>query len=125
MFPQIIWAEVVDISIDELQSIMASDNIVIIDVRTPKEWRQTGIVEGSLPIMFFDEKRRPHAQEWMRQASAHIAPEQELILICRSGNRSRVIANYLIRQHGYKRVYNVKHGIKQWLRSGHKTVAAE
>lgn len=120
-----IWAEVVDISIDELQSKLASGDIVVIDVRTPKEWRQTGIVEGSLPIMFFDEKRQPHTQEWMRQASAHISPEQEFILICRSGNRSKIIANYLSRQHGYKRVYNVKDGIKQWLRRGHKTIAPE
>lgn len=120
--PQIVWAEVIDISIGELQSMIELENAVLIDVRTPKEWQQTGIVEGSIPIMFFDEKRKPHVQEWMRQAATHIAPEREVILICRSGNRSKIIANYLIQQHGYSRVYNVKAGIKQWLRLGHKTV---
>ncbi len=120
--PHIVWAEVVDISINELQTMIESENSVLIDVRTPKEWHQTGIVEGSIPIMFFDEKRRPRVQEWMSQAAPYIAPERDLILICRSGNRSKIIANYLIQQHGYTRVYNVKAGIKQWLRLGHKTV---
>lgn len=120
---QAVRAEVIDISIDEMQSLMTSDDIVVIDVRTPREWQQTGIVAGSLPIMFFDERRKPLAQEWLDQASAHIASNQELILICRTGNRSKIIANYLTQQHGYERVYNVKKGITQWLRLGHKTVA--
>lgn len=123
--PRILWAEVVDIDIKELQTMISSGDIVVIDVRTPKEWQQTGIVKGSIPIMFFDEKRRAHTQEWMNQASVYIAPENEVVLICRSGNRSKTIANYLSQQHGYKRVYNVKGGIKQWLRLGNKTVASE
>ena len=125
LLPGVIWAEVVDIDIKELQTMNSSGDIVVIDVRTPKEWQQTGIVKGSIPIMFFDEKRKAHAREWMNQASAHITPENEVILICRSGNRSKTIANYLSQQHGYKRVYNVKGGIKQWLRFGNKTVAPE
>lgn len=125
LLPSVIWAEVVDIDTKELQTMISSGNIVVIDVRTPKEWQQTGIVEGSIPIMFFDEKRKAHAQKWIHQASAHIAPENEVILICRSGNRSKTIANYLSQQHGYKRVYNAKGGIKQWLRHGNKTVAPE
>ena len=122
LMPCTLLAEVVDISINELQTMIESKQAVVIDVRTPREWQQTGIVEGSIPIMFFDEKRRPHAQEWLNQAAAHLTSEQELILICRSGNRSKIIANYLVRQHGYTRVYNVKAGIQQWLRLGHKTV---
>ena len=123
LYPQAIWAEVVDISVDELRKMLATKDIVIVDVRTPKEWRQTGIVESSVPIMFFDEKGKPHAQHWMSKIAAYVAPDDELILICRSGNRSRIIANYLSQQHGFRRIYNVKNGIKKWLRLGLKTVA--
>ena len=121
--PHVAGAEVVDISINELQTMIESEDVVLIDVRTPKEWRQTGIVEGSIPIMFFDEKRKPHAQEWMNQAAPYLESQREIILICRSGNRSKIIANYLIQQHGHARIYNVKPGIRQWLRLGHKTIA--
>jgi len=31
-------------------------NIKIIDIRTPAEWRETGIVNGSYTLMFFNEK---------------------------------------------------------------------
>ena len=119
---QIALAEVVDIDIKKFQTLLDS-GVVVIDVRTPKEWRQTGVVEGSIPIMFFDEKRKPHAQQWMSEAGDYSSPDQDLILICRSGNRSKTIANYLTQRHGYKRVYNVKGGIKEWLRLGNKTVA--
>ncbi len=120
--PHVVWAEVVNISINELKTMIESEGVVLIDVRTPKEWQQTGIVEGSIPIMFFDEKRKPHVQEWMTQAAPHMKSAREIILICRSGNRSNIIANYLIQRHGYKRIYNVKTGIQQWLRLGHKTI---
>ena len=123
--PLAIRAEVVDITIEQLQTLMVSEDVTIIDVRTPREWQQTGIVTGSIPIMFFDEKRRPHAEQWLQQVSIYTTPEQELVLICRTGNRSKIIANYLVKQQGYTRVYNVKDGIKHWLRLGHETVAPQ
>ena len=47
---------------------MVEQDVVIIDVRTPGEWQQTGIVEGSIPIMFFNERNQPLADEWLAQA---------------------------------------------------------
>ena len=45
----------------ELNQVWATPQFVekkmkIIDIRTPAEWRETGIIEGSYTIMFFDEK---------------------------------------------------------------------
>ena len=42
----------------------------------------------------------------------------EVIVICRSGNRSSVIANLLTEQAGYAKVYNVTHGISRWIQEG-------
>ncbi len=97
----------------------------MIDVRTPGEWKQTGIVEGSVPIMFFDEKRMPHAEEWMQQASKHINPDSPVAIICRSGSRSKVVGNFLIKEHGYQHVYNVTGGIVSWIAEGNKIVGVE
>lgn len=33
---------------------LVDSKIKIIDIRTPSEWKTTGIVKGSFPIMFFD-----------------------------------------------------------------------
>lgn len=114
-------AEVKDIGIDELKALM-SEGVTVIDVRTPGEWAQTGIVDGSIPIMFFDEKRKAHPIKWLNSASSYIQPGKKVALICRSGNRSKVIGKYLVKHHGYQHVYNVKGGIISWVKHGNKTV---
>ncbi|MEM7304237.1 MAG: rhodanese-like domain-containing protein [Pseudomonadota bacterium] len=121
IFPSLLIADVVDIDAHQLNEMMGEE-VVIIDVRTPAEWQQTGIVEGSVPIMFFNERNQPLADEWMAQASEHISNDKKLILICRTGNRSGVIANYLVKVLKYPEVFNVKGGIVSWKRAGYKTV---
>jgi rhodanese-related sulfurtransferase len=116
-----LYAEVVQISSEQLKQLIQS-GVTVIDVRTPAEWKKTGIIEGSHPIMFFNEKRQPLTEQWMAQMSNIVKPEDELILICRSGNRSGLIANYLSKQHQFVRVYNVERGIKNWIAQGNQTV---
>lgn len=101
---------------------LIDSGVTVIDVRTPGEWKQTGIVEGSIPIMFFDEKRNAHAQEWMQEASNHIKPGEPVAIICRSGRRSAAVGEFLIKEHGYQQVYNVTGGILGWVAKGNKTV---
>ena len=114
-------SEVKDITINELKALM-SEGVTVIDVRTPEEWGKTGIVQGSIPIMFFDEKRKAHPREWLIAAANYIQPDKKVALICRSGNRSKVIGKYLVKEHGYQQVYNVKGGIISWVKHGNKTV---
>ena len=121
LISQATFAEVIEVDIEGFEKLIAS-GVTVIDVRTPGEWKQTGIVEGSIPIMFFNEKRKPLIQQWMQESSKYIQPESQVALICRSGNRSRIIGNYLVKQHGYQNVYNVSKGIKSWIAKGNKTV---
>jgi rhodanese-related sulfurtransferase len=124
LFTQVTYAAgVVEVDVQGLEKLIAS-GVTVIDVRTPGEWKQTGIVEGSIPIMFFDEKRQADPQAWMQQASNHIKPDSPVAIICRSGNRSKTVGNFLIKQHSYQNVYNVTGGIKDWIAKGNKTVEA-
>ena len=43
---------------NEKTSELLAEGIPLIDVRTESEWKQTGIVEGSHLLTFFDEKGR-------------------------------------------------------------------
>lgn len=117
-----VLAQPENINVQQLQQLM-DDDVVVIDVRTPAEWKQTGLVPGSHAIMFFDEKRRADPQLWMQQASQYIAPDQAVAIICRSGNRSFTVGRYLMAQHGFRQVYNVEGGIKAWKKAGYATVA--
>ncbi len=114
-------AEIAEVDAKGLEALMKS-GVTVIDVRTPGEWKQTGIVEGSIPIMFFDERRKAHPQQWMQQASMHIKPESPVAIICRTGNRSKTVGTYLVKEHGYQNVYNVTGGIVGWLAKGNPTV---
>lgn len=122
LFSNVLFAEVVQINSQQLSKLL-DEGVTVIDVRTPGEWKQTGIVEGSHTIMFFDERRQPKTQQWMQQISQLVTPDDDLILICRTGNRSGLIANYLTKQHKFVRVYNVQGGIKAWKDKGYKTIA--
>ncbi len=121
IFSHTTLADVIQINSQQLNELLRS-GVTVIDIRTPSEWKKTGIVEGSLPIMFFNEKRQPLTEQWMQQVSQIVTPEDELILICRSGNRSGLIANYLSKKLKFARIYNVERGIKDWIAKGYKTV---
>ena len=122
LFAQIVCAaEISEVDVKGLEKLIAS-GVTVIDVRTPGEWKQTGIVEGSIPIMFFDEKRQAHPQQWMQQASEYIESNSPVAIICRTGSRSKAVGNFLVKQHGYQNVYNVTGGIKDWVISGNKTI---
>ena len=112
-----VQAEVRHINNNELKQLIA-DGIPVIDIRTAPEWRQTGVVEGSHLITFFDEKGRFDLNTWLAELSKVAGKEQAFILICRSGNRTGRISQFLDEKLGYTQVINVKKGIRDWIKTG-------
>ena len=78
-------------------------NIKIIDIRTPSEWKATGIIRGSVPIMFFDEQGGYDMNGFLKQLDKHIKKREKFALICNSGSRTQIVGTYL----GTKLVYKV------------------
>jgi len=111
------YADVINIDNDELQRLQAT-GVPVVDVRTAPEWQQTGIVPGSHLLTFFGDGGRAEPVAWLRKLQAIATPEQPVILICRSGNRTHTISDFLSGQIGYRTVYNVTHGIKDWIKAG-------
>ena len=110
-------ADVVNISSAELVT-LSSNGVPVIDVRLVEEWIDTGVVPGSLKMTFFDEKGGYDAKGWLTDLSRVASRDDPVILICHTGVRSRVIANWLSNGMGYDRVYNVTRGIDDWIRRG-------
>jgi rhodanese-related sulfurtransferase len=110
---------IVNVSNAQLKKLL-DENVILIDIRRPEEWAQTGIVAGSKKLTFFSKKGvNPNlAIELQRIASA----DQPVALICRTGNRTRVASKMLATQLGYKKIYNVERGITKWIADGRKTV---
>ena len=114
-------AEVVDITNAELAR-LAISGVPVIDIRTEGEWKETGVVPGSRLITLFDEKGRADAPAWLAKVKEVAKPEQPVIVICRSGNRTKAASDLLSRQAGYAKVYNVKDGIRAWAAEGRTLV---
>jgi len=96
-------------------------NIVLIDIRTPPEWKELGVVPTSKKIMFFDEKGKYDVQSWLNEFSKYVKDKnQAFVLICRSGNRTSLVGEFLSKQMGYENVFHLEHGIKSWIRENRK-----
>ena len=85
---------------------------ILIDVRTKREF-QTLRAKNSINIPVFYEQKgqrvfnRNFAQEIYTALNNDI--NKEVILICRSGSRTKLASNLLAYQ-GFKNVYNIKNG---------------
>ncbi|EKD87042.1 MAG: rhodanese protein [uncultured bacterium] len=98
-----------NVDVDVLRKkIDSGEKIVIIDVRTPQELAR-GKIENSIniPLDFFEdniEKKVPSKNE-------------NVYLYCLSGSRS-IIAVEIMKQKGYKNIFNVISGMLAWRAKG-------
>lgn len=109
------FAEVTELDNPSLQELQ-EQGVAIIDVRRADEWLQTGIVEGSHGITFFDEKGRYDVNAWLDELSKHVSKDDPFVLICARGVRSSKIAELLDKRLGYAGVHNVTKGIYEWIK---------
>ena len=116
-------AEVINVDNAELARLMAA-GVPVIDIRTEGEWKQTGIVAGSRLLTFFDERGRADPATWLARVKPIAAPDRPVVVICRTGNRTGALSEFLDQRVGYKTVYNVKQGIQGWMREGRPVVPA-
>jgi rhodanese-related sulfurtransferase len=96
-------------------------DIKIIDIRTPAEWRETGIVNGSYTIMFFDEQGNYNVPEFLKALDKVVKKDEQFALICRVGSRTGMVSEFLSKDLGY-RVINLKGGIMKLISEGYKPV---
>ena len=114
-------ADVSNIDNAQLKS-MIEAGVPVIDVRRTEEWKQTGIVKGSHMMTFFDKSGRYDVKSWLSKLDKVAKPNEPFILICRTGNRTGIISNFLDKELSYTKVYNVERGITSWISKGNPTV---
>lgn len=100
----------------QLKTLLEQD-VSIIDIRRPEEWRQTGIIEDSKLLTFVDANGKINP-EFLSRFTSTVSRDEPVILICRTGNRTSHLSRHLVEEMGYSNVYNVRNGIMQWIREG-------
>ncbi len=114
------FAEVIDVNDEEMIK-LSNTNIPIVDVRRSSEWVQTGVIANSILLTFFDEEGNYNFDEWLEKLQLEISVTDPIILICRSGKRSKVVAN-MIDEKFNTIIYNAQSGINSWINKKFITV---
>ncbi len=110
-----------DIGVDDM--IAAQKNgALIIDIRRPEEWVETGILEGAKTITAFTETGGLHPEFQAKFFELIPSPDTEVILYCRTGNRTNMLGQALVQQVGLTNVKHLEPGIVGWTQSGQATV---
>jgi len=96
--------------------------LTIIDVRTPQEWRQTGVGKG---VQRLDMRHPGGPKEFVADVLASVGGDRTapIGLLCRTGNRSGQMQRLLL-DNGFTQVFNVREGMvgssagPGWLKRG-------
>ncbi|NOQ64680.1 MAG: rhodanese-like domain-containing protein [Methyloprofundus sp.] len=112
--------ELIDLTSAELSKLQ--ENALVIDIRTPPEWKNTGIIPGSQPLRFFNDDGGYDLDAWLAEVKKlQKSPDQAIILICRSGYRSGRVGNLLVHKLKYSDVSHLSKGIYSWIQENHPT----
>jgi len=93
---------------EEMQTILELDDVQLVDVRTPEEYKE-GFIENSQNIDY----QSPTFEDDIKK----LDKSKPVILYCKSGNRSAKCAKKLI-EAGFEQVYELEGGITEWKYKG-------
>ena len=119
-----LFAEIIEVNNDKIKKLIKF-GIPLVDIRTEGEWYETGVIDQSNLLTFFDKYGNSKVEEWITKFEKIAGRKDPVIIICRSGRRSRVVANYLVQKENYLTVYHATNGIKSWIESNNKIVEPE
>ena len=107
-------ADIVDVNNGQIKE-LSKNNIPIVDIRRSSEWDQTGVVPKSILLTFFDKEGRYNFNEWYEKLRLEIDEGKPIILICRTGRRTKIIAKMMEIKKFDNVIYNAKSGITSWI----------
>lgn len=97
-----------DVNVADFASLIdTSSQGLLLDVRTNQEFAQ-GRIQGATQLNFYDSN--------FRDELSKLDPSVPVFIYCRSGNRSGKAAK-VMKELGFKAVYNLEGGIGAWGRS--------
>lgn len=108
--------DIPEVSVDELkEKLDRNDNLALIDVRDGEE-----VSQGSIPSAIHVSRGTLEFQIGNQVPNR----DQEIILYCAAGFRSLLAAQSLEKM-GYRSLFSLEGGFRQWMEEGYKVAAVE
>src|SRR5574343_935698 len=121
---QLIAGELVTVSPEQLLDMQQKQNALVVDIRTEAEWQASGVIANSQKLQSFDSQGNFDQEKWLADLNKmKSSPDQPIILVCRSGNRSEKIGTLLTQKLGINNVYHLSGGLQSWLKTNHPVSA--
>lgn len=98
------------------QALASDPSTLLVDIRRPEEWRETGVVDGALLLTYTD------PDSFLAAVKPHLAPGQSISLICRTGNRTSRAARHIAGMTDAP-VIDIKGGMVRILAEGYTPVS--
>ena len=95
---------------DEASQKLIDSTMPIVDIRTPGEWKETGLLKRAIPIMLFDEKGNYDLKVFLEKLNKAVDTKKPFAIICRTGSRTKILAEFLSKKLNYN-VINLKSGM--------------
>lgn len=112
---ELIRPNYIEVTASEGAELLKNLNPFILDVRTPQEYEQ-GHIEGTHLI--------PIQELQQRIGELKAQKYEDIFVYCATGNRSTVASRILV-DAGYKRIYNLRYGMYDWVRSGYPSITGK
>ena len=110
------------VAVDNLQvQKLSKSGVSIVDIRTKGEWNKTGVIPQSILLTFFDSSGNYDFKKWYADLKKITPNYKSIIIICRSGRRSRLVAN-MINQKYNNIVYDANNGMNSWINSNLRVI---
>jgi rhodanese-related sulfurtransferase len=93
---------------------MQQKGAFLVDVRTKREFNTSSAKDSiNIPIFYEKNKKRVFNKQFILEIAQLTKNNQskEVILICRSGSRTKLASN-LLASYGFENIYNVKEGFQ-------------
>ena len=124
LFSTQLFAEINEVNNNKIKILMES-GVPLIDIRTEKEWHETGVINQSKLLTFFDKDGNSNVKKWMLELEKIASKKDPVIIICRSGRRSKIVANFLDQKEHYTTVFHETDGIISWIDFKNETVVPD
>ncbi len=99
------------ISAFDLKNKLEKEEVIVLDVREPNEWKEDGIIDGAKCIHFAD----------LLDKTGSLPKDKPIAVTCSVGNRASTAAS-ILEKAGYKNVNNVLGGMTAWTNLGYPTI---
>lgn len=100
-----------DVTVEEAKSLVESNfSLIILDVRTREEF-ESDHIGGAILIPVSE----------LEDRLDELSKEEELLIYCRTGNRSSNSVN-ILKANGYTKIFHMNDGITAWTQAGYPTV---